>query len=377
MKACMFLWLLAVPFIVQADNFDWHMFVPTEGVNLNGAYGDHNQGVIQGSFFNFTELNFDDYTPFDIPDSTAVSAFALEPIAQSFVVWVSFSTPIDVFSPGEILRCDVDECQSVFSVQQDLNVTAAVAIDALDLQEDLISVSFDVGFTHGSEYIDPKNVYSIGSDGNGNILLVEQSNGVSLGMSEAGNMSAYDKSPNINGFSFFFGADTVFNRTNDTVFSNEILRIDSSNPTHSYAFGISEVVHFIKAFHSLNSGYVGLIDESIDVDENAGNIQIELYRTYGNEAYVSVLVESMDSSAVESVDYQFSPTAVEWFGGDDSNKSISLDIIDNQQLDGKKVFFLYVFAASEFASISGLHELIEIRIIDDEMDDLIFADGFD
>ncbi|GJM06261.1 MAG: hypothetical protein DHS20C09_22570 [marine bacterium B5-7] len=374
MKACIYLWLLTATVVVQADNSDWHIFVPAEGTDLNGSYGDHNQAIIKGTAF--TEFDFADYTPFEIPDQTAVSAFALEPISDSFVVWMSFSTPINLFKPADILRCDATECQRVFSVQADLNLASPVAIDALDVSEELILISFDVGFSYSGQYIDPKNVYGIGSDGIGGILLVEQVNGSDLGFSEVTNMTAYDKSPDDIDFAYFFGADTVYNRTDNTVFSNEILRINGLDPTQSEALAFSEEFQSMSAFYSLNSGFVGLFGESIDVNENAGNLEVELYRSNGNEAFVSVVVESMDATAIESVDYQFSPTTVQWFGGDDSNKSITIDIIDNQILDGEKVFFLYIFAASEFTSIFTIHELIEIRITDDEGSDVIFKHGF-
>ncbi|MGJ8662708.1 MAG: Calx-beta domain-containing protein [Marinicella sp.] len=375
MKHFIYLLLLLWEVGAKANNTEWHIYTPTEGITINGVYGDHNQAIIQGN--DYSAFDFNDYTFFEIPDQTAVSAFALEPSADSFVVWLSLSTPIDLFRPGDMLRCDAGDCQLVFRVQEDLNLNSPIEIDALDVREGEIFVSFNMGFSYGGQYINPQGVYTFGSGGMGELILVKQSSGLDLGYAETADLTAYDKSSDGSGFSYFFGSDVIYNRTDDTIFSNEILRINSSDPAQSLPMGLSEDNRMMSSFYSLNSGVIGLLGEDIDVDEDVGSLEIELYRTGGHENYVQVLVESMDASAVESVDFNFSPSTAQWFDGDDSNKSVTLEIIDNEVTDGTRTLFLFVFAASEFASIFSIHEIIEIRIIDDETSDLIFADGFE
>lgn len=359
---------------VSAQHSEWKIFVPSESTIYQGIYADNNQAVITNS--ESEELYFADYVPFPIPDQTAVSGFSLLPTAAGFTVWLSFSSPIDQYLPGDVIECIDDICELLFSATDSLPVPGSIVIDALHFTGQLLKLSFNIGFSYQGEYIDPKDLYSV-IVSNGQVILTNQTNGSGLGFLDNSNLTAYSDSYNGDSGIRYVNADVNYDRTFDMIFANEMLRIDSLNPSAYTAFGLTTETKSISAFHGLHTGIIGFEGESIDVNENQGVAFIDIYRRNGTEGYVAVNVSAQDGTAVEKIDYNFFEDFVAWSDGESLNIPVILNIADNQIIDGDRTMFLVLETYSQFSSIFPVHEMIEIRIIDDEMDDLIFADDFE
>lgn len=353
---------------------EWKVFVPNEPTLYQGIYADNNEGVIIG--YDTEEIYFGDFVPFTIPDQTAVSGFSLVPTEDVLSIWLTFSTPVDNYLAGDVIECINDICTLIFSATESLPVPDSIVIDALHYTGQLMKVSFNVGFVHHGQYIDPKNLYSVFVS-DGQTSLTAQTSGSDIGFPDNSNMVAYSDSFSGDGYITYINADVVYDRPLDIIFPNELLRINSLDPSAYTTIGLSTETKMITAFHGFHSGITGFVNESIDVDENAGSVNIEIYRQNGSEGYMELYVRSQDGSAEETVDFNFENDFISWSNGNNEVQSVPLSILNNQNTDGTRTLFLTLESSSQFASIWPLHEIIEIRIIDDEMDDLIFADDFD
>lgn len=375
MKCRLIVCLLMGTWLAQAQNVQWHIWVPQDGITVQGIYGDHNQPIIDG--FDFSSLDLTTWLPFDIPDQTAITAMTLEPVDEGFALWLSLATPVAGYLPGDVMRCEAGSCALAFSAEQELMTPAHVAVDAVALNSfGGLNLSFDSGFEYDGNYIDPQGLYLVGT-AVGNLVLVEQSNGSLLGMSEPSNLSSYGLSYNTQGVTNYYGGDVVYSRPNEVIFTNEMLVIPSQDPSGYYATGFSDETQDVGAFHSLTTGNMDFSDSSVVVSEGDGSLAIRVNRMNGFEGFVRVrMVVLNGGTAVENVDFEIVNPTVQWLDGETTEQTIQLNLLDNAVMDGTRNVFFILESDSLFASISGFSSFLEVVITDDD-DDLIFADDFE
>ncbi|MCB1582927.1 MAG: Calx-beta domain-containing protein [Marinicella sp.] len=359
----------------------WWLFVPQEGMQTQGVYADHNQGIMHnynGQQIEYQSFDFGAYLPFTLSDQTGVQAFALEPVTDHFALWVSFSTPVAGFLAGDVVRCEQGSCELRFSPRNDLLQSANVQVDALGVNAfGGALVSFNVGFEYNGEYINPQDLYSVGFN-SGNLVLTLQTDVTGFGVGDNANFTAYSKSYNGQSFDSYWGFDLPYARPLDFFYANEMQQTNSANLNGYFAFGLSELIQEITAFHSLSSGQVGFNNSSVSVFEDVGQINVPLYRSNGFEGWMQVVVTVYaGGTAVENVDFEFVNTQAAWLDDESVIKNIVINITDDNQFTGDRNFFLSVSADSQFADVWPLGNLTQVIILEDDSDDLIFKDGFE
>ena len=127
----------------------------------------------------------------------------------------------------------------------------------------------------------------------------------------------------------------------------------------------------------MDTGWV-TFDSPIEITvlEHTGVLRIDLHRIDGAQYTISYVTEASDGTAVNNIDYQFTPTISEWPHLDTVPLSIEVNIIDNNDIDGNRSFDLQLFAANPLSLVNPNENTITVTIIDDE-GDVIFSNGFE
>lgn len=112
---------------------------------------------------------------------------------------------------------------------------------------------------------------------------------------------------------------------------------------------------------SLIAASVQLTANSIDVSENAGQVEIELQRS-GNAA-ITVAVNTVDNSATAPDDYTALSTSVSWAANESGNKVVSIPIVQDAVVDPGESFSVELSQPS--GGIIGNQSSTQINIIDD------------
>ncbi len=380
MKPLLILWLLSLPGWVaaQLDVPEWQLVVPDKPLVVGGVYVDQNQPLLLDRAGTVSELLLTDYLPFAVPDQAAIQAISFRETDDAEpVLLVVFAVAVDVYAPGEVLQCQDQQCESILNPAADLGLASNVRVDAISSVDAFgTHVSFDVGFELDGVYIDPANLYAIAFDGQ-NTGLTLQTSGDGLGLSEVSNLIAYDYNLDLTGFSRFYGADTVFVNDGDLVGNDQLLLVAIDSQINRQPFDLPDGVGQFLAFSSLNSGYLGFFLPTASVSESQGSMDVLVYRFGGGESAQQVVVEAANQSAINGVDFQLNPTTLTWLDGETDPKPLTVNLIDNQQMDGDKTFNLNIFVGSELTVVEPTQSTLTVTIEDDESSDLIFKDGFE
>jgi hypothetical protein len=111
------------------------------------------------------------------------------------------------------------------------------------------------------------------------------------------------------------------------------------------------------------------------VAEHAGTVTVSLTRSGGSDGRVHASLASADGTAIAGQDYVALADEAEWADGEEGARVFVIDLIDDAdgELDERfdvRIDTLLGGAVSDAASTT-------ITIVDDDVDDRVFADGFE
>lgn len=117
------------------------------------------------------------------------------------------------------------------------------------------------------------------------------------------------------------------------------------------------------------------IDAPVQVDENAGTVTVSLTRSGGSDGRVHASLVSADGTAIAGQDYVALADEAEWADGEEGARVFVIDLIDDANGEPDERFDVRIDtllggAVSDAASTT-------ITIVDDDVDDRVFADGFE
>lgn len=122
-------------------------------------------------------------------------------------------------------------------------------------------------------------------------------------------------------------------------------------------------------------GFAEFATATIDVDESAGSVNIEVFRRFGQAFDADVLAVPANGSAVNGSDFNASPTGLLylWQDGMSGMASATLTITDDATTEPTEQFTL---SLADYGLIQpGAITTLTVNIIDN--DDVLFADGFE
>ncbi len=113
-------------------------------------------------------------------------------------------------------------------------------------------------------------------------------------------------------------------------------------------------------------GILLMNNQTLNVNENAGTVDIIIRRASGNEGAVSVMLNSADGSALAGEDYQSLSQQVS-FADAENTKSVTLTILDDQTFEGNETLSLSLSSPGGNAVI-GSPSNTTVTIIEDDPD---------
>jgi len=112
----------------------------------------------------------------------------------------------------------------------------------------------------------------------------------------------------------------------------------------------------------------------ISVAEDGGVANLRIVRVGGSDGAVSVGYRTVDGSAVAGADFgAISDGSLSWADGDDSDRLVSVSLLDDTDIEGTETFEVELFGAGGGA-VLGTPERQEVRLLDNEAAPLA---GFD
>jgi hypothetical protein len=380
-------WLLMMVCWEGLSQPEWQFFKPNEVVNIDGLVVKSNEVLLINSANNSATISKTDFSEWGLvlDDTTAISAMSVD-FSNFNRLTVVFNQAVGEFSPGEIVTC-YNSCEKLFSLVDDLGLDSNVHIDAINWEDNsagplYMLVSFAQDFTFGGDYYSRNHVYSIIFPNvvapQLNPVPVTESNYFNI--KENMNLVALDTAEFGGSFLEFHAVDTVFMREDDSVvFPAAFFERSSQDISNFFSDELIGESQGLAAMMTLDTGWVRWQKDAMNLEvmENAGFLDLLLQRLGGKEHYISLEIENMDGSAVQGVDYNMGPTTFDWQNGHNNDQSVNLDIIDNQLVDGDRVFTVSLVPGSDFALIAwDLTNQITVTVLDDD-GDLIFKNGFE
>ncbi|HFB64439.1 MAG TPA: hypothetical protein ENJ60_02770, partial [Aeromonadales bacterium] len=113
-------------------------------------------------------------------------------------------------------------------------------------------------------------------------------------------------------------------------------------------------------------GILLMNNQTLNVDENAGTVDIIIRRATGNEGAVSVMLNSADGTALAGQDYQAISQVVS-FANAENTRTVTLTILDDQTFEGNETLSLSLSNPTGNAVI-GSPSNTTVTIVEDEPD---------
>lgn len=358
---------------------EWQFYVPKEAADVSGLYVDHNQALVVKSVagqVSAETFDFENETDFAIPDQVAVIGLAFSPQPLGTVIDMTFSSPVGQFSTTDVVRCNGQQCFaatdfSSFGVPQNVRIDG-LEVSAVDFRQ---YFSLDRFIELNGQVLDPHNVYILASTNP--LTFTESINGAAAGIGGSSQLVAYDSNNNTSGF---YVADTVVETPNlGIAFPSEAYSDGFLDIGNTFSAELAAEVKGLQAYFSADTGWLEWSNTNVSVMENAGQFNVTVLRTDGNEYDVSVITDPIDGTAVGGNDYLYLGEMLDWDNLNDDDRSITIDLLDNNTVDGDRSFTINLIdsSADRFSLINTQMSTVTITIMDDETSDLIFKDGFD
>lgn len=114
-----------------------------------------------------------------------------------------------------------------------------------------------------------------------------------------------------------------------------------------------------------NPGRLGFVGLAANATETAGNLVIRFRRSGGRLGAVSIDVATRDGSARAGNDYTAVSTRLDWGDGDDSDRTISIPLINDTEVESDETFVVALAAPGGGATLDGAAEFTVTLASDD------------
>ena len=124
-------------------------------------------------------------------------------------------------------------------------------------------------------------------------------------------------------------------------------------------------------------GGLAVVALDVDVAEDAGSVAFEVIRHNGQAYSAGVRVFGQNGSASNGADFNIDAAGIlaSWGNGVDGALAKNVAILDDALAEGNESFSLVL---GNFGTVlPGVVTTLTVNIIDDDSNDLIFANGFD
>lgn len=102
-----------------------------------------------------------------------------------------------------------------------------------------------------------------------------------------------------------------------------------------------------------NPGRLGFVGLSANVSETSGNLTVRMQRVGGRLGAVSLQVQTRDGTAQAGNDYTAVSTTLSWPDGDDSDRTVSVPLINDTNVEGDETFVVSLSALGGGATLDG------------------------
>ncbi len=352
---------------VHADP-EWQFYFPDQAADIGGNYIDPNQALVikrVAGQVQLETLDLADITGLNIADHVAVTGFSARrnaTVTTAFNYVFTLSAPIDGYPSGAVIECAFNGCSML---ELFTNTGQITSLEYFNRMNELW-VSFDRGIEVSGQYISPANVYRT-SD------FSVAFDGVAAGLVDNSIISAFDLSEATASFS----ATTTNDLPLGVVGASEVY--STLAVLSSASAELAAEVSGVNAYFSADSGWIEFAESQIQVFENVGSFTVEILRVGGVEYNTSAILTDIEGTALEGVDYDNVFAQYIWLDDGATANNATINITDNDLVDGNKSFKLLLSEASGsfgFSLVNPVMKEVVITIVDDD-GDLIFADDFE
>jgi Calx-beta domain/Beta-propeller repeat len=144
----------------------------------------------------------------------------------------------------------------------------------------------------------------------------------------------------------------------------ETITLTLSNPT-GIVFGSPQIAA-LTIVDDEDPGDLQFSAPAFNVNENGVTATITVTRTGGSDGPVSVDYATSDGTAVADTDYTAASGTLAWVNGETDDKTFSVDITDNDQIDGDRTVILSL-ADPTGGALLGARDTAVLTIHDDEV----------
>jgi choice-of-anchor B domain-containing protein len=102
-----------------------------------------------------------------------------------------------------------------------------------------------------------------------------------------------------------------------------------------------------------NSGRLGFVGLSASASETSGSLTVRLRRTRGRLGAVSVQLATRDGTARAGNDYTSVSTTLNWADGDDSDRTVTIPLINDTEVENDETFIVALSAPGGGAALDG------------------------
>jgi Ca2+-binding RTX toxin-like protein len=146
---------------------------------------------------------------------------------------------------------------------------------------------------------------------------------------------------------------------------DEALSISLSNPTGAELATPATATVTIVENEVAQPGTLQFSATDYNVNEGAGSALITVTRTGGANGEVSVNYTTGSGTATEGADYTLTQGSITWLDSDDANKSISVPVGDDTEIEGDEALNITLDNASNGA-VLGTPATAALTIVDDD-----------
>jgi ribosomal protein L35AE/L33A len=149
---------------------------------------------------------------------------------------------------------------------------------------------------------------------------------------------------------------------------NETFSLHLKNPTGGAVIGdpSTAVVTIIDNEEPIYHGTFKFSKAEYSVDEGNGNVELKVSRVYGSDGPVTVDYTSYDGTAKAGKDYASVSNTLNWKDGDDSEKTITISIIDDTIDEKDEETFIMALSNPTGGATLGIPNSVVVTIIDDD-----------
>lgn len=122
------------------------------------------------------------------------------------------------------------------------------------------------------------------------------------------------------------------------------------------------------------AGALQFSDAAFSVGEGGGNAIVSVTRTGGSDGQVSVAYTTDGGSATEGADYTFTQGSLTWIDGDAADKTISVSIIDDGDVEGNETVDL-ALSNPDGGAVLGTTNTTVLTIMDNDQNGQVMCNG--